>query len=234
MPKSSHPRKRQYEQTEPTTPRNDWLEKLASFNLRFGRFVRDTAGVLLIAFAVMSLLAVWGFTDGALLTPFASMLTLWFGWGSFLILFAIGYLGYSLLRRDDREIHWGRIIALELAALLTLGLLAASGGNDLVRAESGMDGGRLGWGMVTLAWQLMGEVAGTLVIFLLWLLMVMTGFGLWAKLETWLLHLAGETPPVVVATPVPAEIAPERTARKIFCIQKESAASNPSRIPHLF
>ena len=107
MPKSSHPRKRQYEQTEPTTPRNDWLEKLASFNLRFGRFLRDTAGVLLIAFAFMSLLAVWGVTDGALLTPFASMLTLWFGWGSFLILFGIGYLGYSLLRRDNGEIHWG-------------------------------------------------------------------------------------------------------------------------------
>ena len=135
MPKSSHSRKRQYEQTEPHAPRNDWLERLASFNLRFGRFVRDTAGVLLIAFAFMSLLAVWGVTDGALLTPFASLLTLWFGWGSFLILFAIGYFGYSLLRRDGREIHWGRIIALELAALLTLGLLAASSGNDLIRAE---------------------------------------------------------------------------------------------------
>jgi S-DNA-T family DNA segregation ATPase FtsK/SpoIIIE len=31
----------------------------------------------------------------------------------------------------------------------------------------------------------------------------MTGFGLWSKLETWLLHIAGETPPVVVSTPVP-------------------------------
>ena len=140
----------------------------------------------------------------------ASRLTLWFGWGSFLILFAIGYLGYSLLRRDGGEIRWGRIIALELAALLTLGLFAAASGNDLIRAEAGMDGGRLGWGMVTLAWQLMGEIVGTLVIFLLWLFMVMTGFGLWAKLEAWLLHLAGETPPVVVATPaVPAEVAPE-------------------------
>jgi S-DNA-T family DNA segregation ATPase FtsK/SpoIIIE len=230
MTKSPHPRKRQYEQTEPTTPRNDWLEKLASFNLRFGRFVRDAAGVLLIAFAVISLLAVWSFTDGVFLTPFVSMLTLWFGWGSFIILFAIGYLGYSLLRRDDREIHWGQIIALELAALLTLGLLAASSGNDLIRAESGMDGGRLGWGMVTLAWQLMGEVAGTLVIFLLWLLMVMTGFGLWAKLETWLLHLAGETPPVVVATPVPAEIAPEEQPVKSSASKKKA----PPQIPAEF
>ena len=66
MPKSSHPRKRQYEQAEPPAPRNDWLERLASFNLHFGRFVRDAAGVILIAFALMSLLAVWSFTDGSL------------------------------------------------------------------------------------------------------------------------------------------------------------------------
>ncbi len=231
MPKSSHPRKRQYEQTEPTTPRNDWLEKLASFNLRFGRFVRDTAGVLLIAFAVISLLAVWSFTDGVFLTPFVNMLILWFGWGSYIILFAIGYLGYSLLRRDNGEIHWGRIIALELAALLTLGLLAAASGNDLIRAEAGMDGGRLGWGMVTLAWQLMGETVGTLVIFLLWLLMIMTGFGLWAKLEVWLLHLAGEAPPVVVSTPVPAEVAPDQQPVKSTSSKKKAP---PPQIPAEF
>jgi len=208
MPESSHPRKRQYEQSAPPAPapRSDWLERLARFNLRFGRFVRDAAGVFLIAFAVMSFLAVWSFTDGALLTPFASLLTLWFGWGSFLVLFAIGYFGYSLLWRDGGEIYWGRLIALELASLLTLGLLAAFGGNDLIRAEAGMDGGRLGWGLITLAWQSIGEIGGTLVILLLWLLMVMTGFGLWAKLEAWLLLLAGETPLVIVATPTPATV----------------------------
>jgi len=211
MPQSSHPRKRQYEQSEPpsSAPQNDWLESLAGFNLQFGRFVRDAAGVLLIAFAVMSLLAVWRITDGALLTPFSDFLKLWFGWGSFLILFAIGYFGYSLLKRDEGgEIHWAQIIALELAALLTLGLLAVPNGNDLIRAEAGMDGGRLGWGMIMLTWDSikLGPVLGTLVIFVLWLLMVMTGFGLWAKLEAWLLHLAGETPVVVVATPTPAEV----------------------------
>ena len=216
MPESSHSRKRQYEQAEPppSVPQNDWLERLARFNLRFGRFLRDSAGVFMIAFAVMSLLAVWGITDGAILTPFASLLTLWFGWGSFLVLFAIGYFGYSLLRRDSGEIHWGRLIALELAALLTLGLFAVFGpivfgGNNLIRAEAGMDGGRLGWGMITLMWRPMGEFWGTLVILLLWLLLIMTGFGLWSKLEEWLLHLAGETPPVVVATPVHAGIVPK-------------------------
>jgi len=143
------------------------------------------------------------------LLAIASKLSTWFGWGSLLVIFGIGYFGFFLLRRNEREIRWGRLISLELAALFTLGLLSVIGGNDILRAEAGMDGGRLGWGLVTLAWQLMGSIAGTLVIMLFWLLMVMTGFGLWSKLEQWLLHLAGEAPPIVVATPVPAPVETE-------------------------
>ncbi|MEY2817675.1 MAG: translocase FtsK [Chloroflexota bacterium] len=187
---------------EEFTPRNDWLERLARFNTQFGRFVRDAIGVALIAFAVMAFFAIWNWTDGILLTPIASILRTWFGWGSLLILVGIAYLGYSLLQRERGSIRWGRILALELAALLTLGLLATFSGNDLFRAESGMDGGRLGWGIVRLMWQ-MGTVLGTLVLFLLWALAVATGFGLWAKLEAWLIKIAGDEAPVIVNVPEP-------------------------------
>jgi hypothetical protein len=40
----------------------DWLDRLAGFDQHFGRFVRDTAGVLLIAAALMTLLALRGYT----------------------------------------------------------------------------------------------------------------------------------------------------------------------------
>ena len=215
MPEAPHTRKRQYSQAE---PQNDWLERLTRFNLHFGRFLRDAIGLLLIAFAVMFLLAVFEliynqathgtatvFMGGAILAFVARWLTLWFGWGSFLILFGIGYIGYSLLRRDRTDVHWGQIIALEVAALLTLGLLAVRGGNNLIRAEAGWDGGRLGWGLITLAWRAMSETGGTLVIVILWALAIMTGFGLWRKLEEWLLHIAGEAPTVILSTPVPGK-----------------------------
>ncbi|MDO8754531.1 MAG: hypothetical protein Q7J80_11600, partial [Anaerolineales bacterium] len=202
MSENPHPRKRQNAQAE-IPPQQDWLDRLAHFNAQFGRFLRDGVGVALIAFALMSLLAVWEFTDGILLSPFSILLRRWFGWGNLLVLFGIGFLGYSILRRDSSQVSWGRLIALELASLLTLGLLAVFGGNNLFRAESGWDGGRLGWGLVMLAWQSLGIILGTLVIFLLWLLAVVTGFGLWAKLEIWLLKIAGEAAPVVMATPVP-------------------------------
>lgn len=200
---SSRPPKpnRQYSQfTEP--PRNDWLEKLSRFNLHFGRFLRDAAGVSLVAFAMMSLLAVWNVTDGVLLTPFASLLRLWFGWGTFLIIFGIAYLGTSLLQRELGEIRWGRLVALEVAALLTLGLVAMLGGNDLLRAEAGLDGGRLGWGLATLAWQFLGKIGGTFAFLLVWGFFIMIAFGLWERLEEWLFHLAGEAP---VSAAIPSE-----------------------------
>jgi S-DNA-T family DNA segregation ATPase FtsK/SpoIIIE len=187
---------------EEFSPRNDWLERLARFNTQFGRFVRDAIGVALIAFAVMAFFAIWNWTDGILLTPIASILRTWFGWGSLLILVGIAYLGLSLLQRGQTSIHWGRILALELAALLTLGLLATFSGNDLFRAESGMDGGRLGWGIVRLMWQ-MGTIPGTLVLYILWGLAAATGFGLWAKLEAWLIKIAGDEAPMIVSMPEP-------------------------------
>ncbi|NOT05319.1 MAG: DNA translocase FtsK [Anaerolineales bacterium] len=208
-------------------PQNDWLERLSRFNLHFGRFLRDAVGVALIAFAVMSLLAIWKITEGALLTPFASLLALWFGWGSFIIIAAIGYFGYSLLLRDGGDIHWGRIISLEIASLLTLGLVAVLMGNDLIRAESGMDGGRLGWGLATLAWQSLGQVGGTLILVILWAFSIMIGFGLWAKLEAWLLHVAGEAPTVVVATPVPMEIEKHEQPVKLATAPKKKTQALP-------
>ena len=125
----------------------------------------------------MSLLAIWKITEGALLTPFASLLAIWFGWGSFIIIAAIGYFGYSLLQQERGDVHWGQIISLEIASLLTLGLVSVAMGNDLVRAEAGMDGGRLGWGLATLASQTIGSIWGTLVLFILWAFSIMIGFG---------------------------------------------------------
>lgn len=190
----------------PADLQNDWLQRLARFNMRFGRFVRDAIGVLLIAFALMSFFALFGFSnEQSYLYVFARALSIWFGWGGVFIIFGIGYFGYYLLQRNADDIHWGRLIGLELASLLTLGLLALFIGNDLLKAEDGMGGGRLGWGLVTLAWKI-GVVWGSIALFIVWGLAVMTGFGLWSRLEAWLLHFAGEAPVVVISTQVPQQL----------------------------
>ena len=206
MPKHSNP-----PHTYEPELREDWLDRLARFNQHFGRFVRDGLGVLLIAAALMSFLALRGYTQGALLTPWASLLSLWFGWGSYLIVIAISYAGLALLLQDKTFLGWGRVFALELAAFLTLGLLAAMGGNSLLRAETGADGGRIGWGLVTLFWRA-GGTWGTLLLFVAWLLALMSGFNVWSLLERWLLKLAGENAAAEVT--IQAEVEKEASAEK--------------------
>jgi DNA segregation ATPase FtsK/SpoIIIE, S-DNA-T family len=180
-----------------------WLDRLAQFNHHFGRFVRDALGVLLIAFALITFLALRHLTQGLLLTPWTEQLLRWFGWGSYILVVAIGYIGFTLLRRAGTPISWDRIFALEIAALLTPSLFAALRGNSLTAAEAGSYGGRIGWGLTKLFWQLGqvvgedGEVWGTLLLFVLWLFFVMIGFNIWALLERWLLQLAGEGQPAV-------------------------------------
>jgi S-DNA-T family DNA segregation ATPase FtsK/SpoIIIE len=207
MPQPSRSQGRRFAQDEmPADMQNDWLQRLARFNMRFGRFVRDAVGVFLIAFALMSFFALFGFSnEQSYLYVFAYALSIWFGWGGVFIIFGIGYFGYYLLQRDGDEIRWGRLIGLELASLLTLGLLALFIGNDLLKAEDGMGGGRLGWGLVTLAWKI-GVFWGSIALFVLWGLAVMTGFGLWSRLEAWLLHFAGEAPVVVMSAQVPEQL----------------------------
>jgi S-DNA-T family DNA segregation ATPase FtsK/SpoIIIE len=174
---------------------DDWLDHLAGFDQHFGRFVRDTVGVLLIAAALMTLLALRGYTRGILLTPWSDWLLLWFGWGAYLAVILMAYSGYVFLRRSTTPLPWGRIFAMEIAACLTLGLLAAIHGDTLPNAQSGVNGGRIGWGMVTLLWRF-GKVPGTLLMLIPWAFALMSGLNIWAWIERGLLKLAGESAPV--------------------------------------
>ncbi|GAB4538159.1 MAG: hypothetical protein Fur002_01180 [Anaerolineales bacterium] len=195
---------------------DDFFSRAAQFYIRFERFIRDAAGVSLIALALMLLFAAWNMTQGAAVSPLGNALRAWFGWGGLFVVAGIAYLGYALLRRERHEANWGRVIALELALLFTLSMLTLLGavfGSEhiLIRAEAGLDGGRLGWGLVALAWRLMGAILGSLALILLWALTVITAFGGWSKLEGWLLRFAGEIPAEVVAPVPPVEEKREET-----------------------
>jgi DNA segregation ATPase FtsK/SpoIIIE, S-DNA-T family len=179
---------------------DDWLDRAASINEHFGRFARDTFGVLLIAAALMTLLALGGYTEGVLLTPWAEWLFLWFGWGAYLVVILMAYAGYAFLRRSTTPLPWARLFALEIAACLSLGLLAAIHGEALPNEQSGINGGRIGWGMVTLLWRF-GKVPGTLLMLIPWFLALMSGLNVWAWIERGLLRLAGEAPPLETVMP---------------------------------
>jgi S-DNA-T family DNA segregation ATPase FtsK/SpoIIIE len=205
--KSSDHRSRWFYQT--SEPGNDWLDRLMSFNLHFGRFARDAFGVILLSFAVMTLLALIGtgrdpntqpapWAQGTMLTPWAGLLKLWFGWGSYLVAFSIGLIGFVSLRWDETEnrLSFGRIIAIELVLLLTLSLLAVMGTIAGDQPDSGLYGGRIGWGLATLAQMLVGNVWSTIILIVLWILAAMGAFNFWAFVERRLIRLAEGEPAI--------------------------------------
>ena len=117
---------------------------------RMQRFARDALGVALVAFALMTLLALVlpELTRGVLLAGWANLLWVWLGWGCVWIVIAAAVSGLWLLRQregaapgEPLRMRWGRIFALEIAAIVSLALLSALGGASLARAEGGLDGG---------------------------------------------------------------------------------------------
>jgi S-DNA-T family DNA segregation ATPase FtsK/SpoIIIE len=204
--------------------KNDWLDRLERFNAHFGRFLRDVGGVILLALAAMTLMALWGITRGALLTPWANFLELWTGWGSHLLVLSMALGGIYLLRRDDRPIHFGWVISFELASFLTLGLFAFFGGFDLARAELGMDGGRLGWGLGRFFTTLAGETWGIVLLVVLWLFFALGAFNIWAWVEKRLHHLA-ET------EPAPHFVDPQESEAKPAPKPRESKKRTPALPP---
>ena len=127
------------------------------WSMRVRGLVRDSLGLVLIAVVAMSILAMTRVTQGSILSPLANILSTWLGWGSYLILLGAAAGGVLILRRGVMRIRPGQLVALELAALLTLALLAAINRNDLGRADAGQDGGRVGWGLSTLISMLLGS-----------------------------------------------------------------------------
>ncbi len=184
--------------------------------MHFGRFAQDAVGVLLVALAVLALLSTWGLTTGGLVTPASRFFGTWLGWGIYLLVAGATYAGFALIHRGEGHIRWGRLLLLELAALLSLGMLAIIGGNSLVRADAGMDGGRLGWGIAYLATRSLGNVGGTAAIVVAWALCSASGAGVWGALERWLVALAEQSPPGLqpdVAASMPEETLQDPAAR---------------------
>ena len=126
---------------------------LQQTSLRFRRFAWDIGGVLLVAVALMTLLALFApdFANGIVLQWWINGVRHWFGWGAFLVVIASGAAGLAMIRKGVEKrslIKWRRVFAMEAAAFALLGILTLIGKQQLERAELGLDGGIVGWGLV--------------------------------------------------------------------------------------
>jgi S-DNA-T family DNA segregation ATPase FtsK/SpoIIIE len=133
---------------------------------RFQRFGTDFIGIILVALAFLTLFALYlpDLTQGTLTTLWRNLIHSGFGYGAILVVIGLLAAGVMALRLGRRKpglnmeqgaqpvsrVHWGRIIALELAGFSILGLLAVIGGRVAYRADLGLDGGFVGWGLAEL------------------------------------------------------------------------------------
>jgi len=194
--------KRQYQAEEP--PRRDFVDWIQGIQNHFGRFAFDIGGVLLFAFALMTLLALLGLTGGSLLTPWALTLRRWLGYGSLFIIIIAGMGGLALMRKPvegQERINWWRVSALEIAVFFSLALMAIIGGTSVERAEAGQDGGYTGWALAQLLGRIIPNYEVQIFLVLMGLLaFALLGLKLLPKIEAWLLKFAGETiPPASLA-----------------------------------
>ncbi len=149
-----------------TAQYDDIIHQGVGFLARFQRFTFDFIGVFLLAFALITLIALFlpQLSEGTLITLFRNLVRHAFGYGAILVVIAAFAAGIMVLRlrsspqgvngepREDpiQSVPWGRVIALELAAFSVLGLLSVIGGRLVDRAEQGLDGGFIGWGLAEL------------------------------------------------------------------------------------
>ena len=215
---AEHPPERQVEGV-PDSP--DFLDWLQHAQTHFGRFTSDVAGVVLLAFAVMILLALFDLTGGLLLEPIANTLWRWLGWGSLFIVLILSVTAFMLLRRRyEQRLRWGRVILIEMTACFGLALLAIQDGMSIEKvADSGTGGGYIGWSLALLIGKIVvgDELLRNGLIGLGFVVCLVLALDLIPKLETLLLKIAGDIPEMAPADfqaipdadPIPA---PERTS----------------------
>jgi S-DNA-T family DNA segregation ATPase FtsK/SpoIIIE len=164
---------------------------------RFERFGWDLGGVVFLAMAAMTLLALIlpGLARGFLISWWSQQLAHWFGWGSVWVVSALVVIGLWMLRRryagEFPHIPWGRVFSLELASFSSLALLSLLGGASLERASQGLDGGAIGWGLSELLRLVLNPIGFRLPIWrelllgFVFLVSILTGTGLLHSLSAW-------------------------------------------------
>ncbi len=180
----------------------------------FSRYAWDLLGVVLIALGLILFLGLMGVTSGLLITPLTSFVSLWLGFGSYLLVLFTIWLGIYMIRRRKRrssKLPLGQIVALEFASFLILGLLSIINGSSVIEAESGLDpGGILGWGIAEIFRSLVGPTAGFIIICFLILISLFSAFKVFQLLEKLVDKQAGK---VVVRSAEPETYrANEKTA----------------------
>lgn len=188
-----------------------WQNRLENLWLRFDRFGWDIFGVVLLAIGLITLLGLIRFTEGVFITLWVDFLTRWLGFGSYFVVAFIGTLGLLSLRKQQTglmRIRLDRVLALEGAAFIVIALLSFVEGHSLDRAEKGLDGGLIGWGLADWFDIVFPDPWDVVVLISLLSLSLFYGFGIIAfiarRIDIWA-KMANDEPALILDEILPDE-----------------------------
>lgn len=153
--------------SQKTPLQSNWLDKIGNFWLRLKIYGYEFLGVILIAIALITLLALLGITQGSIISPWKNLLSNLFGWGSFLVAISISLIGISVLassKKSDSKISLRRILLLEGIFFSIITLLSLIGGLSVENARLGLDGGLVGWGIGSLLAGILTSVIAIILV----------------------------------------------------------------------
>ena len=175
------PNKSTFTENQSVELRPSWQDRSATFLHQIRRFGWDLLGTFFILISVLSLFGFLGFSNGTLLNPWVWFLRHNLGWGSIPFVFSLAVLGVICYRYRAGKSTWltfGRILALEGAFFSLLALFSIVNGAILNRAEKGLDGGTIGWGLANLLWPTLPLFLAGFIYVILLLVFLVIGLGL--------------------------------------------------------
>ena len=156
------------------------------------RYGLDVFGVIMFALALLTLLGLLKWTTGSIITSWVSLITQWFGWGSYFFVITFLALGIWSFRKrilGNIKLPLSRILIFELGFFALIAFFAVYGGMELERAENGLDGGFIGWGLASLFLRILPDPVFSIVLLFVIILSFAGGTGLlsffFKKLDQW-------------------------------------------------
>jgi len=219
-------------------PRQSWMDGAVRLWLRFERFAWDIGGVLVLAISLMILLGLIApdLAGGSLVSALTKFLRRWLGWGSLALVLAGGAAGLFMLRRRVGEvisIRWMRVFAFEGATFAFITLLTLINGGSLQRAELGLDGGLVGWGLSELLALALNPFWSMSLVLLVLVVLLVVSLDLSGRLSLVLEKVLTSEPAqgIPVSTGPAVSVAPVEEAKSLTKAPRKPTQRSPRVAP---
>lgn len=170
----------------PGEEKREWQAGVMPFLNRYGW---DGIALLFLALALLTLFGLFGWTSGSFINFWSAAIIRWMGWGSYGLVLLFVFLAVWIFRRrvfGQVNFPLAKVVSFEFIFFFLLALFSILGGVDLHRAENGLDGGILGWGLANLFLKYLPQPLVLFLLIFLVVALIAINLGFFKLLIVWL------------------------------------------------